>query len=227
MTLPTGSPQALPDLPTLRRLTKSLAMLDAILSPEWQYRYYSFNSQWSAGAQMASMRDGCGDDWFLLFAPWGAALKGFAHESALAKHPSFPDRVQQSLPSSFASFLNEKAFSMDRATFCWWRGHSDSRWSVVSLDDTHPSSDLDGSAELLGILDGNPQTYQMWAQSYYERDVSLLAVQAIYEHRPLDEALLAALNPELTPVELRPDIDEIGYPEPQTPDQSLQRTPDR
>lgn len=34
----------LPDVPALRRLMQSLAMLDAILSPEWEYRYFSFNS---------------------------------------------------------------------------------------------------------------------------------------------------------------------------------------
>ena len=187
-------------------------MLDAILSPEWEYRYYSFNSHWASGEQMASMRDGSGDDWFLLFASWGAALKGFAHESALARDPGFPERIQQSLPSSFASFLHEAAFSMDYATFCLWRGHSDSCWNVVSPEKAAPSSDKDGSAELLSILDGEPQTYQTWAQDYYEREVSLPMVRAVYQHRPLDAALLAALNPELVLADLRADIDKIGYP---------------
>ncbi len=36
----------LPDIESLRRLSQSVAMLDAILSPEWVYRYYSFNSKW-------------------------------------------------------------------------------------------------------------------------------------------------------------------------------------
>ncbi len=34
----------LPSIAGLRRLTRSLAMLDAILSLEWDYRYYSFDS---------------------------------------------------------------------------------------------------------------------------------------------------------------------------------------
>ena len=77
-------PEELPDIAALRRLTQSLAMLDAIICPEWQYRYYSFNSKWSADAQVASMRDGCGDDWFLLFDHYGAALEGFLHEPAFS-----------------------------------------------------------------------------------------------------------------------------------------------
>ena len=36
----------MPDIPALRRLTQSLAVLDAILSPEWENRYYSFDSRW-------------------------------------------------------------------------------------------------------------------------------------------------------------------------------------
>jgi hypothetical protein len=31
----------LPDIPVVRDRSRSLAMLDAILSPVWEYRYYS------------------------------------------------------------------------------------------------------------------------------------------------------------------------------------------
>jgi hypothetical protein len=37
---------ALPTIETLRRLSQSLAMLDAIIVRDWDYRYYSFNSKW-------------------------------------------------------------------------------------------------------------------------------------------------------------------------------------
>ena len=39
MSLSTATPERFPDIETLRRLTKSLAMLDAIICPEWEYRY--------------------------------------------------------------------------------------------------------------------------------------------------------------------------------------------
>ena len=35
----------LPDIGGLQVLSQSLAMLDAILCPAWEYRYYSFNVQ--------------------------------------------------------------------------------------------------------------------------------------------------------------------------------------
>lgn len=37
----------LPKPDSLRRLLQGLALLDAILEEEWQYRYYSYNSKWS------------------------------------------------------------------------------------------------------------------------------------------------------------------------------------
>ncbi len=76
------SPEPLPSIAEIRCITQSLAMLDAILCPEWEYRYYSFNSAWGPSEEMASMRNGSGDDWFLLLDATGAALKGFAHELA-------------------------------------------------------------------------------------------------------------------------------------------------
>ena len=152
MVLSSATPEKLPTIKTLRRLTKTLAMLDAIICPEWDSRYYSYNSKWGENEEMASMRNGCGDDWFLLFGANGAALKGFAHEHPLARDGSFAARIQQLVPSDFASFLREPAFKMDWATFCLWRRHTDSAWNVVSLPDESVSPERDGSSEMLFII---------------------------------------------------------------------------
>lgn len=47
----------LPTVADLRDRCRSLAMLDAILSPDWESRYYSFNAGWADGEEMASMRN--------------------------------------------------------------------------------------------------------------------------------------------------------------------------
>jgi hypothetical protein len=93
------------------------------LCPEWEYRYYSFDRHWGQGEEMASMRNGCGDDWFLLLDAAGAALKGYAHE--LADDAELPHNIQAQVPANFASFLQEPAFSMECATFCYWRQTGD------------------------------------------------------------------------------------------------------
>lgn len=41
----------LPESEALIRRTKALAALDLIPSPDWEDRYYSFNSRWAAGEQ--------------------------------------------------------------------------------------------------------------------------------------------------------------------------------
>ena len=212
MYLSTATPERLPDIEALRRLTKSIAMLDAIICPEWEYRYYSYNSKWGQDEEMASMRNGCGDDWFLLFDPQGAALKGFAHEYPLAGDASFSARIQQTVPPAFASFLHEAAFSMESASFCIWRRRTDMTWSVVSPAKGRASPEEDGSAELLGILDSNSENYRVWAVDYYEREIAPEAVRAIYEHQPLSEHLVTTLNPELALSDITKDALEIGYP---------------
>ncbi len=185
-------------------------MLDAILCPEWDMRYYSFNSHWAAGEMMASMRDGSGDEWFLLFDSAGAAMKGFAHETLMAAASPWPGVISE-VPPTFARFLNEPAFSLEDTTFCIWRSLSDNQWQRGKIG--YPDGDdPDGSADLLFILDGRPQTYREWAEEYYGAEVSLAAVKHIYEHHHLTPEVVAELNEQVTLESLKGDLEEIGYP---------------
>lgn len=205
----------LPDIAQLRRLMQSLAVLDAIMSPQWQYRYFSFNSRWARGEQMGSMRNGQGDHYFAVFNAAGCWLKGFAHEALMSPYTSSPPKVVpgilDSVPEVFAGCMTEPAFVLNDTTFCIWRRYGDPAWQrgPVTLP---PEDDPDGSADLLQYLDGNCQTYQAWAESYYEREVPLTAVRAVYAHEPLRLQTIRALNPELSPEQLDADLAEIGYP---------------
>jgi hypothetical protein len=207
----------LPGIEKLEKLTQSLAMLDAIIQPEWDYRYYSFNAMWGEGERMASMRDGSGDEWFCLFSPVGAALKGFDHESEMSPwarddHALWKGVLDQ-VPHTFKKFLNEPAFSMTDATFCIWRANHDVAWQVGTIEfPGNMEDDPDGSQGLLFILDGNPETYQEWAEEYYERSVSLSAVRRIYTHESLTAQLVKELNPESELEEVLKDAAQIGYP---------------
>lgn len=206
----------LPDVDGLRRLLQSLAMLDAVLSPDWQGRYYSFNAAWSAGELMGSMRNGCGDDFYAHFGSAGCWLKGFAHEYPMSPYRERPPRpwpgVLDAVPAEFAGCLQETAFEAEAVTFCVWRRYTDPGWQVgpIAFPPAHP--DPDGSAFLLSALDGRPESYQSFVADYYEREVELAAVQHVYRHRPLTVEVVARLNPEVSLGELASDISEIGYP---------------
>jgi hypothetical protein len=204
-----------PTIEALRKLTQALAMLDAIMMPEWDYRYYSFNSQWRDAEQMAAMRNGEGDEWFCGFGLCGAFLKGFDHESEMSpwsmQVPKVWPGVLDSVPEDFRSFATEPAFSMNDTTFCIWRGVRDSEWKVGKI--TYPGGDdPDGSAWMLSLLDDRPVSYQAFAESYYERPVSLSAVQRIYEHAPLTAELVQELNSAVVLNSVLGDAAQIDYP---------------
>jgi hypothetical protein len=204
----------LPEINDLKRLSKSLAMLDAIISPEWEYRYYSFNSKWGKGEEMASMRNGCGDEYFLLFNSSGAILKGFAHESVMTPYRESPPKLWQgifdSVPKEFAAFLSAPAFDTESTTFCIWRKYGDESWQRGHINFPE-DEDPDGSEGLLFLLDGNPETYKAWAESYYEIPINLSAVKHIYEHRSLANEFITKLNADISMAELENDLDEIGW----------------
>lgn len=72
--------QPLPE--NLERICKGLAALDAMMSEDWESRYYSFNHAWNKTSKerMASMQNGSGDEWFIVFQPAGVFFKAFWHE---------------------------------------------------------------------------------------------------------------------------------------------------
>jgi hypothetical protein len=202
---------AWPDIGSLRRLLQSLAMLDAILEPEWQYRYYSFNSRWAPERAMGSMRDGCGDQWFALFLPAGAGIVGLAHEAPMFRPGDPWPGLFTGLPPELAELESEPAFDTRNSTFCAWRLAGESGWRQGPVDYAQ-GDDPDGSASLLWPLDGEPKSYVEFAASYFEREVPVEVVASVYAHEPLTPSLARALNPEVTLAELDADISEIDYP---------------
>lgn len=201
----------LPDIAGLRRLARSLATLDAILSPEWESRYYSFDSRWGGGDLMASMRNGSGDHWFALFTAGGVVVHGLDHEAPMFR-PGDPWPGIFTLPPELASFVDEPAFDTRNSTFCIWRRAGAAEWERGPV--VFPTGDdPDGSARLLGILDGGPATYRAFAEEYYGAAIPLAAIQEVYRHQPLTKALVRELNPDASLEELQNDVDEIGYPD--------------
>ncbi|MCQ2998268.1 hypothetical protein NLO98_00670 [Pseudomonas syringae] len=205
------APVLLPDIATVRLKAKALAMLEAIVSPDWEYRYYSFDAHWGSGEEMASMRNGSGDDWFLLLGAFGAAIKGFAHEASDACNNDLAAAARIQLPQPFGSFLNEPAFSMDSVSYCYWRRPEDSSWHKVTCASWLSDVVDDGSSKL-ALLCKHAASYVAFANEYYEIELPLSSVQRIYEHCLLTEELVRAINPDLDFADAREFAAEIGYP---------------
>jgi hypothetical protein len=166
---------------------------------------------------MGSMRNGSGDEFFALFNSSGCWIKGFAHEAPMSPYrddgsqcvwPGILDEV----PPEFTDCLTEAAFNVENTTFCIWRRYGDTCWHHGRIEFPHGHRDPDGSGDLLSPLDGESETYRVWAEEYYEREVNPTAVAHIYGHRPLTAELAFLLNPEVSIADLRADVLEIGYP---------------
>jgi hypothetical protein len=204
---------ALPGIEALKKLTQAMAMLDACLSPEWEYRWYSFDAAWDSSEQLASMRNGSGDAWFCVFGARGAILKGFDHESPMSPWQTGQvwRNVLHQVPPSLGALIADAAFSREDTTFCIWRAREDRAWQVGAV--SFPAGDdPDGSGWMLSMLDSNPLTFQDWAKDYYERPIDFAAVEHIYAHQPLTAEIVRTLNPTIDLSVLAQDVAEIGYP---------------
>ncbi|MFI8793401.1 hypothetical protein [Streptomyces sp. NPDC055105] len=210
----------MPEISVLREHCRSLSVLDAILSPEWEDRYYSFNDRWSETESLASMRNGSGDEFSIVFSPAGAYVRGFAHESPMSPYTEdgpWPG-VLDEVPDVFRPCVEEPAFcdedGMPVVTACMWRETDHASWKAGTIDypDEQPD-DPDGAGYLFQLLvDRSPEAFQRWAEDYYELPVALEAVSHVFASRPLSDSVVNALNPEVTVADLAKDLAEIGYP---------------
>lgn len=199
---------ALPSPLELQQRTKALAALDLILSPEWEYRYYSFNSQWSSKEQMASMRNGCGDEWWMVFHQDGwTALKGI---NLQAGGEDISSALQNAFPPSLRELAQEPAFRWDSTGFAYYHLSPDEGWRCANESTPFPGVDV-GDADLLQHLTGTAADYAAFASDYYERSVALGAVEHIFALGAINEGIVKSLNPDIrfedVSEELRGDID--------------------
>ncbi|TPG72228.1 hypothetical protein [Hymenobacter nivis] len=199
---------ALPAAPALRRLCQALAALDAINSPDWEYRYYSYNPHWGENEELLEMTDGEGDQMLVLFRPEGCVINGFLHEY---DQPA-KAQVTTGLPAVFADFMAGEPVASIGTTFCLWYTPAGG-WQTGTVE-----NDDDGSEDLLAIFDSQPATYAEWATEYYldetdRRPIAPAAVAPVYQHETLTRQRVLAINEELEDwTMLAADLQEIGYP---------------
>jgi hypothetical protein len=194
----------LPEPSSLERAGRAVAVLDAVLCPEWEYRYYSYDPAWdvSKGQRLVSMRDGSGDEWFLLLTPTWAALKGLAHERL--SHCRSAGELLGDLPEALrADFGEEPAFTITHATYLGWWDDGSRSWTVRS------GGAHDGAEEHLEVVLGGPEKYQVWAQEYYETSVDLGLVQKVFCEERLTRDEVSRLNPSADPDEVLQALVEI------------------
>ncbi|GAA4370529.1 hypothetical protein GCM10023185_45080 [Hymenobacter saemangeumensis] len=198
---------ALPDANSLKRLAKALAVLDAVNSPDLEFRYYTFNAEWSEDEQVLEMSDGEGDQMLVLFRPEGCVINGYL--DGLEQ----PDKSQvtRGLPAAFDDFMFGEPVSSIGTSFCLWYTPGQGWQTGVVGDD-------DSSEELLYMLDGNPETYADWADEYYGDETERSPIDAdtvaqVYRGETLTKAMVLRIVDEVEDwAQLETDLQAIGYP---------------
>ncbi|MFJ8197341.1 hypothetical protein [Streptomyces sp. NPDC096152] len=210
----------LPEIAVLREHCRSMAILEAVLNPEWSGRDHSFDDHWSENESMASMRNGSGDDYSIAFSAAGACIRGFDHESPMSPYAAevrLRPGVLDEIPDVLRPCVEDPAFSYDglpRVTACIWRETGDDGWRTGTIDfPREAAEDPDGSGYLFQLLvDRSPEAFQRRAEDNHEVPVDLEAVRHVFSSRPLTEDVVRALNSEIVLADLAEDIAEIGYP---------------
>ncbi|QFZ19000.1 hypothetical protein [Saccharothrix syringae] len=210
----------LPAIPELRDLCRAMAVLDVVLDPGSEDRHHLHGPGGVPGAvEVASKRDGAGNEYSIVFTDAGAYVHGFDHESPMSPYATDDGEpwpgVVDSVPEVFRAYLAEPVFTDEFGTpcltVCLWREHTDDAWRHGEID--FPGGDQDGADWLFSLLtDGTPEAFQDWARDYYERPVDLAAVRHVYAGRPLTADVVAALNPATTPAAVADEVSRTGYP---------------
>jgi hypothetical protein len=165
--------------------------------PNWELRYFSFNQGWDVEADesMASMRDGEGQSYFIVFSPAGAI--GKVYDPQIGKI----DLQLEHIPSCFSSFLNEPAFDIGISSYLFWFQKDDENWSTLANNEA--------SFEALSCLNYSSEQYVEWAEIYYDGNWNRAALIGIFETLSINDRVIANANVNLSMADLEEDIFEI------------------
>lgn len=112
------------------------------------------------------------------------------------------------MPDVFHKFMYGETVKRMKTTFCIWKTKN-GIWSRSDMVGTYK----DGSAEMLDILDKNPQKYIEFCQWYYEKNIPLNIVEKVYQGEPFTIEMIDGLNNEITDIELViNELNKMKYP---------------
>lgn len=204
--------KSLPDRKKVQNICKAISVLDAILCQEWEYRYYSYNSQWGENEEFFEMRNGEGNQMLVLFREDGCVINGFSQDFYEFRKDYPKDELTKRLPEIFNEFIFGEPVNTIGTTFCIWSTIAE-KWETGEI-----KTNQDGSSDMLYIFDGLPYTYIDWASDYFqdsykESGIPFDIVTKIYQGETLTKEMVLSIVDELEDwLQLESDLKEINYP---------------
>jgi len=97
--------------------------------------------------------------------------------------------------------------ALGRLTFCAWWLPGAATW------ETGPIEDDGGASQLFEVvLQGTADSYGAYAAEYFEVELPVHLLEAVFALTPIGEQAIAALNPDADPAAALAEIAAIGYP---------------
>ncbi|WP_148085877.1 hypothetical protein [Actinocorallia herbida] len=204
----------LPGISEVRRRSVVLAVLEGVTGGD--HPRYSFDAGWREGAALASMADGSGNEYSIVFADEGALVIGFDHESEMNPYGNGSQALWPGLllglPPELVRWAEDPRFVEDGvlcATLCLWRTPGSTAWGAGPI--SYPE-DGDGAGWLFrGLLGCSPELYASWATNVHGAPPDVEAVRAVFDGHPLTPALALRMNPAYDTASLDPLLELTGY----------------
>jgi hypothetical protein len=177
--------------------SQKIALLDLLLSPEWEYRYYSFNNNWAENQKMASMRNGSGLEYFILFENNNCGIK--LYDSSInkdCKEYIFKNRNSNNI--FIKNILNEPAFSIEDSTYLAFWNSKNNSWDEIGNCNNN----------LLNVVLNPIDEYIKYANDYYEKKLDKDIIEKIIIQNKIEKNILLNLNNKFNDYML--ELNEIG-----------------
>ncbi len=195
----------LPDAQKMKSSMRIMAVMDAILSPDWEYRYYSYDAYWGSDEIMASMRGSDGEHYFALFRGNNVIIKGlergcpWIHKRISGVKGEFP--FETLLPGEFCDFFSQPAFLPEETSFCIWQIENENWNSLYELKA--------GELSILESIIHGAEAYASWAKDYYEVELDVVELERIFQGQPLNKEQCMKWNPKLNWEEFLKEYESI------------------
>ncbi|MEN0066044.1 MAG: hypothetical protein AAGA48_28135 [Myxococcota bacterium] len=207
--------QLLPSSAEARQWFQAAAMLDSMLAMDEASSVYRFDSAWAPRQGLASMQNGSGDHFFIVFGDGSAWLKGFDHESQMSPFREEPPRLWPGLfsllPNCLMALLKEPAFAVDCTTFCTWNLGDGHGWTHDYLELPN-GLDPDGATHLTSPLLHGRQGYLEHCKDYFEVGMEDEVLQHFFGLSPLSRKQFDALPTAVDWPAAVSNAVAIGYP---------------
>ncbi|MEK4425015.1 hypothetical protein [Solibacillus sp. FSL K6-1523] len=154
--------------------------------------------------------NGSGDNLIVFITKNGVFMKGFDHENELNQFAAdewddaFFECVYDNIPFEFLDLVGN-VDERDETTFCMWYINGNDEWQQNEILGN------DGGKEyLLQYIMKSANEWCNWAKYYYETNIEVDVVKALYNGEPITQTIIKKINPKTGPMEVLQEIYEMN-----------------